>query len=41
MYIDKDLIGDRLNEQVDQFNEKNINRRDFYFVLIDHIHPFL
>ena len=30
MYIDKDLIEDKLYQLIDQFNERKINRRDFY-----------
>ena len=30
MYIDKDLIEDKLYQLIDQFNERKINHRDFY-----------
>ena len=40
MYIDKDLIEDKLYQLIDQFNERKINRRDFYWELLDSIHPF-
>ena len=40
MYIDKDLIEDKLYQFMDQFNERKINHREFYFPLIDNIHPF-
>ena len=40
MYIDKYLIEDKLYKLIDQFNERKINHRDFYFVLIGNIHPF-
>ena len=39
-YIDKYLIEDKLFKLIDQFNERKINHRDFYFVLIENIHPF-
>ena len=29
MYLDKDLIEDKLYKLVDQFNKRTINRRDF------------
>ena len=40
MYMDKDLIEDKLYQLIDQFNERKINHRDSYFVLLDNIHPF-
>ena len=40
MYIDKDLIEDKLYQLIDQFNERKINRRDSYLELLDSIHPF-
>ena len=40
MYIDKYLIEDKLYKLIDQFNERKISHRDFYFVLIENIHPF-
>ena len=40
MYIDKDLIEDKLYQLVDQFNERKISHRDFYSKLLDNIHPF-
>ena len=39
MYMDKDLIEDELYQLIDQFNERKTNHRDFYFVLLDVIHP--
>ena len=30
MYMDKDLIEQKLYKLVDQFNERQINNRDFY-----------
>ena len=40
MYVDKDLIEDRLYLLIDQLNERKINHRDFYFALLDNIHSF-
>ena len=40
MYMDKDLIEDKLYQLIDQFSERKINHSDFYFVLLDDIHPF-
>ena len=37
--MDKDLKEDKLYQLIDQFNEKKINHRDFYFVLLDNTHP--
>lgn len=34
------LIEDKLYELNDHFNEKNTNHKDFYFALLDNIHPF-
>ena len=31
MYMDKDLIEDKLYEIIDQFNERKINHRDFFW----------
>ena len=36
----KDLIEDKLYQLKDQFNERKINHKDFYFALLDHINPF-
>ena len=38
MYMDKDLIEDKLYQLVDQFNERKSNHRDFYSTLLNHIH---
>ena len=38
MFIDKDLIEDKLYQLIDPFNERKINHRDFHFVLLDNIH---
>ena len=40
MYVDKDLIEDKLHELIDQFSDRKISHRDFYFTLLDKIHPF-
>ena len=37
MYMDKDLVEDKLYQLIDQFNERKINHRDFYFVLLCNI----
>ena len=34
----KDLIKDKLNELIDQFNESK--HRNFYFRFLGNIHPF-
>ena len=39
-YIDKDLMEDTLHQSIDQFNERNVNHRYFYFALLSNIHPF-
>ena len=38
MYMDKDLIEDKLHHLIDQFNERKVNHRDFYFVLLSTIY---
>ena len=40
IYIDKDLMEDTLHQSIDQFNERNVNHRYFYFALLSNIHPF-
>ena len=40
MSMDNDLIEDKPYELIDQFNERKINHRDFYFALLDDIHSF-
>ena len=40
VYMDKNLIEHKLYQPIDQFSERKINHRDFYFVLLDNIHPF-
>ena len=39
-YMNKDLMEEKLNYLVDQFNERKINHRDFYSKLLDSIHTF-
>ena len=39
MYMDKDLMEDKLYQLIYHLNERKINHRDFYFVLLDNIHP--
>ena len=34
------LIEAKLYELTDQLNERKINHRDIYYVLLDNIHPF-
>ena len=40
MYMDKDLIVDKLYRLIDPFHQRKINHRDFYFVLLGNIHQF-
>ena len=40
MYMDKDLIEDKLYWIIDQFNEKKITPTKFYSILLNEIHPF-
>ena len=40
MYIDKDLIEDKLHQLIDQFNERKISLKDFYTEFLENIHPF-
>ena len=40
MYMDKDLIEDKLHELIDQFNERKISHRSFYSALFDNVHSF-
>ena len=40
MYMDKHLIENKLYQLIYQFTERKINDRDFYFALLDNIHPF-
>ena len=35
MYIDKELIKDRLCQIIDQFNERKITSKMFYFILLN------
>ena len=38
MYMDQDLIEDKLLELIDQFTERKMNLKDFYFALLNNIH---
>ena len=38
--MDKDLIKDKPDQLIDQFNERKFNHNDFYVALLDNIHPF-
>ena len=40
MYMDNDLIKEKLYQLIDQFNKSKINHRDFYIVLLDNRHSF-
>ena len=40
MYMDKDLIEDKLFQIIDQFNEKKITPIKFYSIRLNKIHPF-
>ena len=40
MYMNKDLIKDKLNELIDQFNESKNIHRNFYFPFLGNMHPF-
>ena len=40
VYMDKELIEDKLYQLKDQSDERKINHRNFYFALLDNIHPF-
>ena len=39
-YMDKELIGDKLYQIIDQFNERKIMSTKFYSILLNKIHPF-
>ena len=38
--MDKDLIEDKLYELKDQFNERKINHKAYYFALLNNTCPF-
>ena len=40
MYMDKELIEDKLYQIIDQFNEREITSTKFYSILLNKIHPF-
>ena len=40
LYMDKDLIEDKLYQIINQFNERKIMSAKFYSVLLNEINPF-
>ena len=40
MYMDKELIEDKLYQKIDQFNEMKIISTKFYSILLNKKHPF-
>ena len=40
MYMDKELIEDKLYQIIDQFNERKITSTEFHSILLNKIHPF-
>ena len=40
MYVNKELIKDKLYQVIDQFNERKITSTKFYSILLNKIHPF-
>ena len=40
IYMDKDLIEDKLYQIIDQFNERKITPLKFYSILLNEMHPF-
>ena len=40
MYMDKELIEDKLYQIIDQFNERKITSKKFYSILLNTIHKF-
>ena len=40
MYMNKELIDDKLYQIIDQFNERKITSTKFYLILLNKIHPF-
>ena len=40
MYIDKDLIEDKLYQIIDQFNERKITTTTFYSIPLNKTYPF-
>ena len=41
MYMDKELIEDKLYQLIDQFNERSITSVEFYSILLHKTDPFL
>ena len=40
MYMDKDLIEDKLYQVINQINVKTITPTELYSILLNEIHPF-
>ena len=40
IYMDDNLIEDKLHQSLGKFSERKINHRDFYFALLDNSYPF-
>ena len=40
MYVDKELIEDKLYQTIDQFSERKITSTKFYSILLNKIHSF-
>ena len=40
MYMDKDLIVDKLYHLINSFHKRKINHRDFRFALLGNMHQF-
>ena len=40
MYMDKELIEDKLYQIIDQFNEKKITSAKFHSIILNKTHPF-
>ena len=40
MYMDKELMEDKLYQIIDQFNEIKITSTKFYSIIVNKIHPF-
>ena len=38
MYMDKDLVEDKLHQIINQFNERNFTSTNFYSILLNKIH---
>ena len=40
LYMDKELIEDKLHQIIDQFNKRKITPIKFYSKLLNKVHPF-